>query len=168
MKAFWWSLLGFCILMCSCTAKKVAKTMQMTEVSGSQLTNISWAEKTDTFFSHLVNKSTEYKFIKETIMYRKYDKETGNIAEETVETREFAQDTQTDIEAGSHGKVTETSADSLEKVENVGTETEMNEASVIESGASSFWEKFGKWIGIVLGCVIGLLVVYLLKQNRVN
>ena len=161
MKWFWISLVGFCVLMCSCSAKKVAKTTQMTEVSGSQLTNISWAEKTDTFFSHFVNKSTEYKFIKETIMYRKYDVETGNIAEETVETREFAQDNQTDIETGSNGKMTETTENSLEKVENVETETEMNEDSVIESDTSSFWDKFGKHLGIGVSCVIGLLLLYL-------
>lgn len=156
------------MLMCSCSAKKVAKTTQMTEVSGSKLTNISWEAKTDTFFSHLVNKSTEYKFIKETIMYRKYDVETGNIAEETVETREFAQDTQTDIEAGSNGKVTETSIDLLENVENVKIQAESVENCTKNEGIISFWEKFGKWIGISIGCVIGLLVVYLLVKYRVN
>ena len=134
MKWFWISLIGFCVLMCSCSSKKVAKTTQMSSVSGSQLNSISWTEKTDTFFSHFVNKSTDYKFLKETIMYRKYDKDTGNIAEETVETREFAQDIQTDIETGSNGKVTETRTDSLGKVENVNIQAESVENYVKNEG----------------------------------
>ena len=101
-------------------------------------------------------------------MYRRYDKETGNIAEETVETREFAQDTKTDIESGSHGKVTETSVDSLEKVENVNIQAESVENCVKNEGINSFWGKFGKYLGIGVSCVIGLLLLYLLLKNRVN
>ena len=156
------------MLMCSCSSKKVAKTTQMSSVSGSQLNSISWTEKTDTFFSHFVNKSTDYKFLKETIMYRKYDKDTGNIAEETVETREFAQDIQTDIETGSNGKVTETRTDSLGKVENVNIQAESVENYVKNEGINSFWGKFGKYLGIGVSCVIGLLLLFLLLKNRVN
>lgn len=154
------------MLMCSCSAKKVAKTTQITEVSGSQLNSISWTEKTDTFFFHFVNKSTDYKFLKETIMYRKYDKETGNIAEETVETREFAQDIQTDIETGSNGKVTETRTDSLEIVENVNIQAESVENYVKNEGINSFWGKFGKYLGIGVSCVIGLLLIYLWLREK--
>lgn len=101
-------------------------------------------------------------------MYRKYDKETGNIAEETVETREFAQDIQTDIETGSNGKVTETRTDSLGKVENVNIQAESVENYVKNEGINSFWGKFGKYLGIGVSCVIGLLLLFLLLKNRVN
>ena len=149
------------MLMCSCSSKKVAKTAQMTEVSGSQLNSISWTEKTDTFFSHFADKTNTYEFIKETITIKDYDKDTGNLTKETKTEREFTQNTQTDIEEESLGKVTETTENSLGKVENVETEAEMNEDSVIESDTSSFWDKFGKHLGIGVSCVIGLLLLYL-------
>ena len=153
------------MLMCSCSAKKVAKTTQMSGVLGSQIDDVHWEAKTDTFFSHFVNKTNDYKFIKETIMYRKYDKDTGNITEETETKREFAQGVQTDISEEKLGKVTEMRVDSLEKAENVEVEAEMTEDSVTEA---SFWEKFGKHLGIGVSCVIGLLLLYLLLKNRVN
>ena len=99
-------------------------------------------------------------------MYRKYDKETGNIAEETVETREFAQDTQTDIETASNGKVTETRTDSLEIVENVNIQAESVENYVKNDGINSFWGKFGKYLGIGVSCVIGLLLIYLWLREK--
>ena len=101
-------------------------------------------------------------------MYRKYDRETGNIAEETVETREFAQDIQTDIETGSNGKVTETRTDSLGIVENVNIQAESVENCVKNEGINSFWGRFGKYLGVGVSCVIGLLLLYLLLKNRVN
>ena len=140
----------------------------MSGVLGSQIVDVHWEVKTDTFFSHLVNKSNTSKFIKETITIKDYDKDTGNLAKETKAEREFTQDSQTDIEQKEQGRVIEFVNDSTKVTENVITEAKMKEDSVIESGAVSFWCQFGKWIGIVVGCVIGLLVVYLLKQNRVN
>ena len=168
MKWFWISLIGFCVLMCSCSAKKVAKTAQMTGVLGSQFADVHWEAKTDTFFSHFVNKTNTYKFIKETITIKDYDKDTGVITKETKTEREFTQGIQTDSSEEKLGKVTETTENSLGKVENVEIQTEMNEDSVIESDTSSFWEKFGKYLGIGVSCVIGLLLLYLLLKNRVN
>ena len=140
----------------------------MTGVLGSQLDEIRWEAKTDTFFFHFVNKTNTYKFIKETITIKDYDKDTGVITKETKTERELTQNTQTDIEEESLGKVTEMRCDSLGKVENVEIQTEMNEDSVIESDTSSFWEKFGKYLGIGVSCVIGLLLLFLLLKNRVN
>ena len=156
------------MLMCSCSAKKVAKTAQMTGVLGSQFADVHWEAKTDTFFSHFVNKTTDYKFIKETIMYRKYDKDTGNITEETETKREFAQGVQTNNSEEKLGKVTEMRVDSLEKAENVNIQAESVENYVKNEGINSFWEKFGKYLGIGVSCVIGLLLLFLLLKNRVN
>lgn len=168
MKWFWISLIGFCVLMCSCASKQVSKSAVATEQISTKLDYVVESFKVDTFSLWYIDKSREYKFIKETLTIKEYDKDTGVITKETKTEREFAQSVQADIEQESHGKVTEVRTDSLENVKNVKIQAESVGNCVKNGGIIPFCEKFGKWIGISIGCVIGLLVVYLLTKYRVN
>lgn len=168
MKWFWISLIGFCVLMCSCASKKVSTDVHTRHNVQSEVSVLTESIKIDTTETRYSEQVNEHLVIKETIITKEYDKDTGNLTKETTTKRELAQGIQTDIEEESLGKVTEIRTDSLGKVENVEIQTEINEDSVIESDTSSFWEKFGKYFGVTLGCVIGLLLLYLLLKNRVN
>lgn len=168
MRWFWISLIGFCVLMCSCVSKKVSTEAHTRHDVQSEVSVLTESIKIDTTETRYSEQVKERIVIKETITIKDYDKDTGNLTKETKAEREFAQSVQADIEQDSIGKVIEVRTDSLEKVGNVGIQTGVTEDSVIESDTSSFWEKFGKYFGVTLGCVIGLLLLYLLLKNRVN
>ena len=164
MKAFWWSLLGFCVLMCSCASKKVSTEVRTKHDVQSALSVLTEKVKVDTTRTAYTEQVKEHIVIKETINIKEYDKDTGVITKETKTERKFAQSVQADIEKDSLGKVTEMQRDSLEKVENVKIQDESVENSVKNEGINSFWGKFGKYLGIGVSCVVALLLLYLLLK----
>jgi tetrahydromethanopterin S-methyltransferase subunit A len=100
----------------------------------------------------------------ETIITKKYDKDTGAITEETTTEREITQDsdkvsTEEENQAVTNSKQLEVDyfADVSKKID-----SEVKEESI---GGQ---ESFGKWFGIVIGVIIGLLLLYLMRKLRVN
>lgn len=166
MKWFWISLIGFCLLMCSCVAKKVSTDSHVRHHEQSELSVLTERIRIDTARTQYTEQVKEHIVIKETTTIKEYDKDTGVVAKETKTEREFAQGIQTDIKEESFGKVTESVVDSLGKVENVTTESETEENSVSGNGLGTFWESFGKYLGIA--CGIALFFVYLCRKFRVN
>ena len=156
------------MLMCSCVSKKVSKSAKVSEQISGKLDYVMESLKVDTFCLRAVDKSREYKFIKQTITIKEYDKDTGNLTQETKAETEFAQGVQTDTEEESLGKATESVADSVGKEENVITESETEENSVNWDGLGMFWERFGKYLGIGISCIIAMILVYLCRKFRVN
>ena len=160
MKAFWWSLIGFCALMCSCKTQKtvsdinvVSKENVQTEIVEYQrIDKVSDVLKVDIDQSKLT--------IKETIITRKYDKDTGNLTEETTTEREIAQDS--DKVVTEEGKESVTDSHGLE-VEQLRESTEMMDAKIEEESIGG-QESFGKYFGVSLGVVIGILLLYLLRK----
>ena len=106
MKAFWWSLIWFCVLMCSCKTQKSAceidfttKENVQTELKEYQIVKkVSDVLKVDIDQSKLT--------IKETIITRVYDKDTGNLTEETTTERTIAQDSDKVVTKEENEKVT--------------------------------------------------------------
>lgn len=160
MKAFWWSLIGFCVLMCSCRTQKsarlineVSKENVQTEVAEYQcIDKVTDVLKIDIDQSKLT--------IKETITIRRYDKDTGNLTEETTTERTIAQDSDKMVteEANenvtdSHGLEVKQSRESTQKMD-----------AKIEEESIGGQESFGKYFGVSLGVVVGILLLYLLRK----
>lgn len=160
MKAFWWSLIGFCILMCSCKTQKVGSEIDFTTKENVQ-TEVVEYQRVDKVSDVLKVDIDQSKLtIKETIITRIYDKDTGNLTEETTTERTIAQDSDKVVteEANenvtdSHGLEVEQSRESTQKMD-----------AKIEEESIGGQESFGKYFGIALGVVIGIISLYLLRK----
>ena len=161
MKAFWWSLIGFCVLMCSCKTHKSAceidfttKENVQTELKEYQIVKkVSDVLKVDIDQSKLT--------IKETIITRVYDKDTGNLTEETTTERTIAQDSDKVVAEAKETEVTEEN-DVLVKHESDFSKTIESKEKIESIGGQ---ESFGKYFGVSLGVVVGILLLYLLRKN---
>lgn len=162
MKAFWWSLIGFCVLMCSCKTQKSAceidfttKENVQTELKEYQIVKkVSDVLKVDIDQSKLT--------IKETIITRVYDKDTGNLTEETTTERTIAQDS--DKVVTEEGNENVTDSHGLE-AKQLRESTQKVDADIKEESIGG-QESFGKYFGITLGVVVGILLLYLLRKLR--
>lgn len=164
MKWFWWSLLGFCVMMCSCKTQKSARLTD--EVSKQEISTelVRFESLTDTLRLHKIGIDKSKLKITETIKITEYDKESGKPIKETHAEREIAQDTdQVVAEEGIEG-VNEENRILLKHESDFSkiVDSEVKEESI---GGQSM---FGKWFGISVGVIIGILIVYLLKKIRVN
>ena len=164
MKWFWYSLIGFCVLMCSCKTKKVAHDINVatTENVKTSYTKYQALADTSNVLKIEIDKS-KLKII-ETIKITEYDAESGKPIKETETKRETIQDSD---------KVSteeETKGQSVVKNDSLNHIVQKNEKVESETEEESIGgqEAFGKWFGITIGCVIGLLIVYLLRKFRVN
>jgi tetrahydromethanopterin S-methyltransferase subunit A len=102
--------------------------------------------------------------ITETITTKKYDKDTGVITEETTTERTIAQDSDKVVAEKENQAVTD--CHQL-KVDHFRETTKKMDSEVKEESIGG-QESFGKWFGIVIGVVVGLLLLYLLKKMRVS
>ena len=164
MKWFWYSLLGFCVLMCSCKTQKSARLVN--EVSKENIqTEISKFEiLVDTTKTFNVDIDKSKLKITETITTKKYDKDTGAITEETKTERTIAQDS--DKVSAEEENQSVTNRNGLE-VDHFADVSKMIDSEVTEESIGG-QESFGKWFGIVIGVVVGILLLYLLRKFRVS
>ena len=164
MKWFWYSLIGFCLLMCSCKTQKSARLVNEVSKENVQTELSKFEILVDTTKTFKVDIDKSKLKITETITTKKYDKDTGAITEETKTEREITQDsdkvsTEEENQAVTNSNQLESDhfADVSKKID-----SEVTEESI---GGQ---EAFGKWFGIVIGVVVGLLLLYLLKKMRVS
>lgn len=163
MKWFWYSLLAFCLLMCSCKTQKVGSEVDFItrENVQSELSKYQALKDTSNVLRIEIDKS-KLTFI-ETIKTTKYDKDTGAITEETTTERTVAQDS--DKVFAEEGSQVVTEGNGLE-VEHFRDLTQKVESEVKEESIGG-QESFGKYFGIVLAVIIGLFLLYLLKNLRI-
>lgn len=148
------------MLMCSCKTQKSAceidfttKENVQTELKEYQIVKkVSDVLKVDIDQSKLT--------IKETIITRIYDKDTGNLTEETTTEREIAQDSEKVV--AEEGKESVTDNHGLE-VEQSRESTQKMDAKIEEESIGG-QESFGKYFGTSLGLVVGILLLYLLRK----
>lgn len=164
MKYFWYSLIVFLLLMCSCKSKKVATDINVVSKERIESLNTTKQSFVDTSWVQRIFTDNSKLRIVETIKITEYDKESGKPIKETEAKRETTQDSDKVVAEEAQNGVTEASQDSLNHVADV---SNMVEAEVTEELIGG-QESFGKWFGIIFGCVIGLLVIYLLVKLRVN
>ena len=148
------------MLMCSCKTQKVVsdinvvgkENVQAKVVEYQRIDKVSDVLKVDIDQSKLT--------IKETIITRVYDKDTGNLTEETTTERTIAQDS--DKVVTEEGKESVTDSNGLE-VEQSCESTQKMDAEIEEESIGG-QESFGKYFGIALGVGIGILLLYLLRK----
>lgn len=164
MKWFWYSLIGFCILMCSCKTKKLDSHVKVKSEVRSDLAILNESVKISTKNHAYSATEAQNIVIEEDITVTEYDQETGKAVKETKTKRKIAQDTDKVVAEEENQAVT--SSNQLE-VEHFREDTKKVESEVKKESVGG-QESFGKWFGIGISCVIGLFLIYLLKKLRIN
>lgn len=164
MKAFWLSLFGFILLMCSCRTQKVDSSVKVREQVKSEVSVLNISTKIDTTSVQRIFTDKSRLSIKERVIITEYDKDTGAVAKKTETERTITQDT--DQVATEEESQSVTNCNGLEINQVVDTDKNLDSESKEESIGGQ--ESFGKYFGIGLACVIGIFFIYLLKKLRVN
>ena len=170
MKWFWYSLVGFCVLMCGCKSKESAHLIN--EVSKEQMYGkiAHFQALTDTTSVLKIDIDKSKLKIIETIKITEYDAQSGKPIKETEAEREITQDS--DKVSTEEENQTVTNCNGL-NVEHSRESTKKIESEVKEESGSNLgrvWEQFGKSLGTIMGIalVIGIFGRYLLKKMRVS
>ena len=162
--SFWISLLVFCLLMCSCRTKKFGSEVDFTTKENIQTELSRFESITDTFNALKIETDKSKLKIIETIKITEYDAESGKPIKETEAKRETTQDT--DKVSTEEASQAVTNSNQLE-VEQFRESTKKIDSEVKEESIGG-QEAFGKWFGIVIGCVVGLfiLIIYLWRKFK--
>ena len=162
--SFWPSLIIFCLFMCSCKTQKLdVNAKERTDVQ-SDLAYLNESVKTSNQnHAYFVNEAQRI-IIEEDIVVTEYDKETGKPTKETKTKRKTTQDS--DKVSTEEENQTVTNSNQLE-VEQFRELTKKIDSEVTEESIGG-QEAFGKWFGIVIGCVVGLLIliIYLWRKLK--
>lgn len=167
MKWFWYSLIGFCLLMCSCRSKKVVSDVYLDTKSVSETSYLNEKTQIDTTKAVYSEQINEFKLIHEIITETEYDTDK-NVAKKVTETkRTFVQDTQTGIVEEETKGIEIHSQDTLNHFRGTTQKVESESETVTENqGVSSVWERFGEVMGVGTLIIIAYLCWKL--KSRVN
>lgn len=164
MKWFWYSLIGFCLLMCSCKTQKLDSNVKVRNDIRSDLSlqneSVKISNQNHAYFAN----DTQRIVIEEDIVVTEYDKETGKPTKETKAKRKTTQDSDKVVSEEENQAVTNSNQLEVDHFADVSKKID----SEVKEESIGGQEAFGKWFGVVLGCVIGLLILYLLKKMRVS
>ena len=145
------------MLMCSCRTQKSAHLINEVSKETIQTKLSSFEALIDTSSVLKIEIDQSKLKIIETIITKRYDKNTGVITEETTTEREIAQDTDKVVTETEEREVTEEN-DILLKYEGDFSKTTDSEETLESIGAQ---ESFGKWFGIGISLIIGVILLYL-------
>ena len=160
MKWFWYSLIGFCLLMCSCGTKKSAHLINEASKENVRTELFRFEALKDTFSALKIDIDYSKLKIIETITHVKYDKDTGAVTEKTTTEREITQDSET-VVAESGEKQTELSlADSLNHFVDTTKKLESEVMEESEDASVVFWREIGRWIGIVIAFILAFKIFW--------
>ena len=164
MRFFWLSLIIFCLLLCSCRTQKLDSNVQVRGGVQSELSYLNNTLIADTVKTKHTEQVSNIKILKETITHTIYDTDKNVVKETTTTERTFVEDSQTDVAKEEVKGVNIHSQDSLNHFRE---STQKIDADSKEESIGG-QESFGKYFGITLGCVIGLLLIYLLVRFKIN
>lgn len=164
MKWFWFSLIGFCILMCSCKTKKLDSNVVMRSDIRSDLAVLNESVKISTKNHAYSATEAQRIVIEEVVIATEYDKETGKPTKETKTERTTTQDFDKVVAEEETQSATDCNQLEIDQFREA-TKKVYSEVKEESIGAQ---ESFGKWFGIGISCVIGLFLIYLLKKLRIN
>ena len=162
--SFWISLLVFCLLMCSCRTKKFGSEVDFTTKENIHTELSRFESLTDTSNVLKIEIDKSKLTITERIKVTEYDAESGKPIKETETERDITQDSDKVSAEEENQSVTNRNGLEVDHFADVSKKIDSEVAEELIGGQ----ESFGKWLGIVLGCVIGLLVIYLLVKLIVN
>lgn len=164
MKWFWYSLLVFCLLMCSCRTQKLDSNIKIRNDIRSDLAYLNESVKINTQNHAYFANDTQHVVIEEDIVVTEYDKESGKPTKETKTKRKTTQDS--DKVVSEEGNQSVTDCNQLE-VDHFRESTKKVDSEIKEESIGG-QESFGKWFGIVIGVGIILGIIYLCKKLRIN
>lgn len=164
MKYFWYSLLIFCLFLCSCRTQKLDSNVQVRGDVQSELSVMSESVKIDTTKTIHSEQLNQRIVIEEETTIIEYDKESGKPIKETTSKRKTTQDSEKVVAEEESKGVTIEQNDSLNHFREAAQKIDAD----VKEESIGCQESFGKYFGITLGCVIGILVIYLLVKLRVN
>ena len=164
MKWFWYSLIGFCLLMCSCRTKKFGSEVDFTTKENIHTELSRFESLTDTSNVLKIEIDKSKLTITERIKVTEYDAESGKPIKETETEREITQDSDKVSAEEENQAVTNSSQLEVDHFADVSKKID----SEVKEESIGGQEAFGKWFGIVIGVVVGLLLLYLLKKMRVS
>ena len=130
----------------------------------SELSYMNKAVKIDSSKTAYFAKEIQNIVFDEVITETEYDKESGKPIKETKTERKITQDSDKVVAEEENKGQSEVKNDSLNHIADVSKKVESETKEESKGGQ----EAFGKWIGIVIGCIIGLLIIYLLRKLRIN
>ena len=164
MKWFWYSLLGFSVLMCSCKTQKLDSNVKERNDIRSDLSYLNESVKISTQNHAYFANDTQRIVIEEDIVVTEYDKETGKPTKETKTKRKTTQDTDKVVAEEANQAVTNSNQLDVDHFADVSKKID----SEVKEESIGGQESFGKWFGIVIGVVVGILLLYLLRKFRVS
>lgn len=164
MKWFWYSIIVFCLFLCSCKTQKIESNVKEKTDIKSDLSLQNESVKISTQNHAYFANDTQRVVIDEDIVVTEYDKETGKPTKETKTKRKTTQDSDKVVAKEANQAVTD--CNQLE-VEHLRESTKKKDSEVKEEMIGG-QEAFGKWLGIVIGVVVGILLLYLMRKLRVN
>ena len=164
MKWFWYSLIGFCLLMCSCKTQKVASDINVVSKENVHAELSRYESLTDTSNVLKIEIDKSKLTITERIKVTEYDAESGKPIKETETEREITQDSDKVSAEEENQSVTNRNGLDVDHFADVSKKID----SEVKEESIGGQESFGKWFGIVIGVVVGLLLLYLLKKMRVS
>lgn len=162
--SFWISLLVFCLLMCSCRTKKFGSEVDFTTKENIHTELSRFESLTDTSNVLKIEIDKSKLTITERIKVTEYDAQSGKPIKETETEREITQDS--DKVSAEEENQSVTNRNQLE-VDHFADVSKKIDSEVKEESIGG-QEAFGKWFGIVIGVIVGLLLLYLLKKMRVS
>lgn len=162
MKWFWYSLIGFILLMCSCKSSKVDSSVQIRDEVQSETSYMNESIKVDTTKTTYTEQITENKVIKEKLTITEYDAESGKPIKKTEAEREVIQDFDKVVSEEENQNVTERNG---LKVDHFEDKLEMVDTKVEEEKTGG-QESFGKYLGIIVGISIVILILFLYLKNK--
>jgi hypothetical protein len=150
--------------MCSCKTKKIDSHEKTRSDIRSDISYLNENVKIDTTRNVYSYEERDIKVVYERIKTTKYDKDTGTVTEETLEEREIRQGNKEVSSNEARKGIVEENHILVKQVSDF-TKTSDSEKNIEETGGE---ESFGKWLGIVTGCFIVLIALYIIRKLRVN
>ena len=150
--------------MCSCKTQKLDSNVKGRTDIRSDLAYLNESVKISTQNHAYFATDTQRIVTEEDIVVTEYDKETGKPTKETKTKRKTTQDSNKVSTEETNQAVT--NSNQLE-VEHLRESTKKINSEVKEESIGG-QEAFGKWFGIVIGCVVGLFIfiIYLWRKLK--
>ena len=170
MKWFWYSLIGFCLLMCSCKTQKLDSNVKERTDIRSDLAYLNESVKISTQNHAYFANEAQTIVIEEDITVTEYDKETGKPTKETKTKRKTTQDSDKVVAEEENQAVTDCNQLEVDHNANISEKKDSGVKEESRSDFGMFWEQFGKSLGIIMGIalIVGLIGLYLKKKMRVS
>jgi hypothetical protein len=160
MKWFWYSLLGFILLMCSCGTKKSAHLINEASKENVRTELFRFQALKDTFNVLKIGIDKSKLKITELITNIKYDKDTGTITEKTTTEREITQDSDKVIAEEESQTVTNRNALEVDHIVDTSKKLESEVKEESEDASVAFWREIGRWIGIVVAFILAFKIFW--------